>query len=116
MSRVVFISGISSGFGKEIARILSANGYSVYGTVRKDTKTLEGVNYIRMDLTDSSSICSAVNSVIQKEKKIDILINNAGMHTGGPAETLPEDFLKLQMNTNFISMVNLTREILPHMR
>lgn len=116
MSRVVFISGISSGFGKQTARVLATNGFTVYGTIRKDSEQLEGVNYIRMDLTDSSSITTAVNSVISKEGRIDILINNAGMHTGGPAETLPTDYLKLQMDTNFIGMVSLTREVLPHMR
>jgi NAD(P)-dependent dehydrogenase (short-subunit alcohol dehydrogenase family) len=116
MSKIVFISGISSGFGKETARILSSNGFRVYGTVRKDTEYLEGVNYIRMDLTDTASISSAVNFVVSKEGRIDILINNAGMHTGGPAETLPAEYVRLQMDTNFIGMVSLTREILPHMR
>ena len=53
-----------------------------------------------MDLTDPDSIREAVSSVIEKEGRIDVLINNAGMHTGGPVETLPAEYIKLQMDTN----------------
>ena len=69
-----------------------------------------------MDLTDLSSIKAAVSSVLEKEGRIDVLINNAGMHTGGAVETSPLENIKLQMDTNFIGMVNLTREVLPAMR
>lgn len=116
MTKVIFITGISSGFGKETARLLSEDGHKVYGTVRRETEPLPGVNYLLMDLTDPLSIRAAVKEVIRKENRIDILINNAGMHTGGPAETLPEEFIRLQMDTNFMGMVRLTREILPFFR
>lgn len=69
-----------------------------------------------MDLTDSISIKKAVETVIQKEGRIDVLINNAGMHTGGPIETLPSEYIKLQMDTSFYGLVQLTREVLPYMR
>ena len=69
-----------------------------------------------MDLTDTDSIKKAVSTVIEKEGRIDVLINNAGMHTGGPIETSPIENIKLQMDTNFIGMVNITREVLPVMR
>ena len=48
-----------------------------------------------MDLTDHKSIREAVRTVVEKEGRIDVLINNAGMHTGGPVETLPSEFLRL---------------------
>jgi NAD(P)-dependent dehydrogenase (short-subunit alcohol dehydrogenase family) len=69
-----------------------------------------------MDLTDISSVKNAVETVVKKEGRIDVLINNAGMHTGGPAETIPPEYIKLQMDTNFFGMVMLTREVLPVMR
>ena len=47
-----------------------------------------------MDLTDLDSIREAVATVIEKEGRIDVLINNAGMHTGGPIETLPVEYIK----------------------
>jgi len=116
MKKVILISGISSGFGKESARLLSAAGHKVYGTVRSDCETDMSVNILKMDLTDTESIHKAVETVIKNEGKIDVLINNAGMHSAGPVETTPEEFIKLQIDTNFLGMVRLTRAVLPHMR
>ena len=116
MKKVILITGISSGFGKQIARLLAEKGHIVYGTVRKENGSENQVNYLKMDLMDYDSIKLAVNTVLEKEGRIDILINNAGMHTGGPIETSPTENIKLQMDTNFIGMANLTREVLPVMR
>lgn len=116
MKKVILITGISSGFGKQTARVLAEKGHSVYGTVRRYTFSDTPVHYLTMDLTDHNSIKSAVNTVIEKEGRIDVLINNAGMHTGGPAETLPIENVRLQMDTNFTGMVQITREVLPFMR
>jgi short-subunit dehydrogenase len=116
MKKVILITGISSGFGKETSRLLAEKGHTVYGTVRKNPVSGTSVNYLIMDLTEIESIKSAVSSVISKEGRIDVLINNAGMHTGGPAETSPIETIKLQMDTNFLGMVSLTKEVLPQMR
>jgi NAD(P)-dependent dehydrogenase (short-subunit alcohol dehydrogenase family) len=116
MKKVILITGISSGFGKETSILLAEEGHKVYGTIRRGTNPSGKVQVLRMDLTDAESIKKTVETIIQKEGKIDILINNAGMHTGGPIETTPVENIKLQMETNFLGMVSLTREILPHMR
>jgi NAD(P)-dependent dehydrogenase (short-subunit alcohol dehydrogenase family) len=116
MKKVVLITGISSGFGKQTAELLAAEGHTVYGTVRRDVEISFPVNGLKLDLTNIDSIRQAVKTIIQKEGRIDVLINNAGMHTGGPIETLPIEYIKLQMDTNFLGMVNLTREVLPVMR
>jgi NAD(P)-dependent dehydrogenase (short-subunit alcohol dehydrogenase family) len=116
MKKVILITGISTGFGKQVAALLAAEGHTVYGTVRKDAEVNPSVTFLKMDLTDISSVKQAVQTVIRKEGKIDVLINNAGMHTGGPIETSPMEHIKLQMDTNFIGMVSLTKEVLPAMR
>jgi NAD(P)-dependent dehydrogenase (short-subunit alcohol dehydrogenase family) len=116
MKKVILISGISSGFGKETARLLAASGHIVYGTVRRDFETSDRVFVVRMDLPDLKSVKNAVETVIQKEGRIDVLINNAGMHTGGPIETLPSEYIKLQMGTSFYGLAQVTREVLPYMR
>jgi len=116
MKKVILITGISSGFGKQTAELLAAKGHTVYGTVRRDVDIHPSVIGLKMDLTSLDSIKQAVKTVLQKEGKIDILINNAGMHTGGSIETSPIENIKLQMDTNFMGMVNLTREVLPAMR
>jgi NAD(P)-dependent dehydrogenase (short-subunit alcohol dehydrogenase family) len=116
MKKIILITGISSGFGKQTARLLAEKGHVVYGTVRKETDEEKQVNYLKMDLTNYDSVRLAVATVIEKEGRIDVLINNAGMHTGGPIETSREENIRLQMDTNFIGMVNITREVLPLMR
>lgn len=116
MGKVILITGISSGFGKATAGLLAQKGHIVYGTIRKGSGSDKMVHYLNMDLTDLNSIKKAVSDVLKKEGKIDVLINNAGMHTGGPIETSPIENIKLLMETNFMGMVHLTREVLPYMR
>jgi NAD(P)-dependent dehydrogenase (short-subunit alcohol dehydrogenase family) len=116
MKKVILITGISSGFGKQTAINMALKGHIVYGTVRKESEEYPNIHILRMDLTDHSSIKIAVNDVLQKEGRLDILINNAGMHTGGPVETSPLEHIRLQMETNFLGMVQIIREVLPAMR
>jgi short-subunit dehydrogenase len=116
VAKIILITGISSGFGKQTAQRLAEQGHSVYGTVRKNCEISGRVNVLKMDLTDNESINKAVKTVVEKEGRIDVLINNAGMHTGGPIETTPADNIKLQMDTNFIGTVHLTNSVLPIMR
>jgi len=52
MQKVIFITGISSGFGRKTAELLSSKGHIVYGTVRRETPTGQGINVLKMDLTD----------------------------------------------------------------
>ena len=116
MKEVILITGISSGFGRETAKLLAEKGYKVYGTVRKESESVELVHNLKLDLTDICSIRETVSTVIEKEGRIDVLINNAAMHSGGPIETSPIENIKLQMDTNFLGMIHVTREVLPVMR
>lgn len=116
MKKIILITGVSSGFGQVTARLLANEGHKVYGTVRKSEEPDSKVSHISMDLTDIVSIKNTVKTIIEKEGRIDVLINNAGMHTGGPVETSSPENIKLQIDTNFIGTAHLTREVLPHMR
>jgi NAD(P)-dependent dehydrogenase (short-subunit alcohol dehydrogenase family) len=116
MKKVILITGVSSGFGKQTAILLAEKGHIVYGTVRKETEPDNLIHYLKLDLMDNVSIINAAATVLEKEGRIDVLINNAGMHAGGPIETSPIENIKLQMDTNFLGMVHIIREVLPIMR
>ncbi|MEI7830393.1 MAG: SDR family oxidoreductase [Prolixibacteraceae bacterium] len=116
MKKIILVTGTSSGFGKETASLLLKAGHTVYGTVRKPAEVDPLANVLLMDLTDGNSIANVVETILRKEGRIDVLINNAGMHTGGPIETLPFETIKLQMHTNFLGLVQLTQAVLPVMR
>ena len=113
---VVFITGISSGFGLETARLLSQEGHTVYGTVRRAVEPLPQVHYFNVDVRDKQAVSDAVRQVVEKEGRIDVLVNNAGMGIGGPLEFATEEEIRLQMDTNFMGLVHCVDAVLPYMR
>ncbi|MDA3817592.1 MAG: SDR family oxidoreductase [Prolixibacteraceae bacterium] len=116
MKKVILITGISSGFGKEMARVLVEKGHVVYGTIRSDCDVARGVKTVYMELSDTESIDKAVSHIFKEEGRIDVLINNAGMHSGGPVEDSPESIFRKQMDINFHGWVNTIKKVVPHMR
>ena len=116
MGKVVFITGASSGLGKHTAEFLDQNGFTVYGSSRKGNPIGGNVIPLKMDVTDVTSIQLAINIVLKKEGKIDILINNAGMGISGSIEEASTEEIKLQMDTNFLGMVHVIQAVLPSMR
>ena len=113
---IVFITGVSSGFGLETARLLAQEGHTVYGTVRREVEPLLQVHYLHVDVRDRDAVTNAVAQVIEKEGRIDVLVNNAGMGIGGPLEFATEEEIRLQMDTNFMGLVHCVDAVLPHMR
>lgn len=113
---VILITGVSSGFGKSMARKLAADGHKVYGTVRREVEQLPGTNYIKADVTDEKTVEAAVAEVLAAEGKIDIFINNAGMGIGGPLEFNAIADIEKQMDTNFMGMARFLHYVVPAMR
>jgi NAD(P)-dependent dehydrogenase (short-subunit alcohol dehydrogenase family) len=117
MSKVILITGASSGIGKSIAEYLTQKGHKVYGTSRTPEK-VKAVSYsmIALDVLDVSSIDNAVSQVVKNEGRIDVLINNAGRGLMGAMEDIPMDDLKEGFNTNFFGSIDVMKKVLPHMR
>ncbi|TDQ23766.1 SDR family oxidoreductase [Tenacibaculum caenipelagi] len=116
MSKIVFITGASSGIGKSIATYLHEKGYTVYGTSRKPDKINVPFNMVALDVTNEVSIENAVAEVIAKEGKIDVLINNAGKGITGPIEDTPTVEMRENFNTNFFGVIDVVKAVLPYMR
>ena len=113
---VILITGITSGFGRAMARQLSLDGHKVYGTYRRDSDPLPGVTYIKADVQDLESLKNAVTQVVEAEGRIDTLISNAGMGVGGPLEFTSIEDAQRQMDINFMGMVRLVSLVVPIMR
>jgi len=113
---VILITGITSGFGRAMAQKLSADGYKVYGTYRKDSALIPGVTYLKADVRDEESLKNAVCAVMESEGRIDTLISNAGMGIGGPLEFTSIEDARQQMEVNFMGMVRLLNQVVPIMR
>jgi len=126
MHEVALITGCSSGIGYETALILARNGYRTFATMRNAKKsnsllrTTEEeklpLEVIELDINDGMSIEKAVSQVKNEEKRIDILINNAGYGLVGFFEDLSLDEIRDQFETNFFGVLNITKKIIPVMR
>ena len=117
MSKIVLVTGASSGIGKSIALYLSSKGFKVYGTCR-DPKKYDIIDFslLKCDITIVNQIKDVVSFVLKKEGRIDILINNAGIGITGPLEETSESDIKFAFETNFFGPINIIKECIPSMR
>ncbi|MDX1828412.1 MAG: SDR family oxidoreductase [Lutibacter sp.] len=117
MSKVILITGGSSGIGKSVGEFLTQKGFIVYGTSRNPSKIKNHpFKLIPLDVTNLESINNAVKMVISEEGKIDVLINNAGMGITGPIEDTPTDEMRKVFETNFFGAIDTMKAVLPQMR
>ena len=116
MQEVVLVTGISSGFGKQTAELLSQNGYKVYGISRKETAGNPKIHQLIADVTAPASVKQAVETLLKAEGRIDVLVNNAGMGISGSIEESSTEEIRLQMDTNFMGFVHTIQAVLPAMR
>lgn len=120
MKKVVFITGASSGIGKESAILLHRQGYIVYCAARrvdamKDLAAL-GMHVLSMDVTNDESMVKGIDEILKVEGQIDILINNAGYGSFGAVEDVPLSEARYQFEVNLFGLARLTQLVLPQMR
>ena len=118
--KVILITGASSGIGFDSARTLAKQGHRVYAAARR-TELMEplkayGVKVFGMDVTDEESMKQGVETVIQAEGRIDVLINNAGYGYFGAIENVPLEEARRQLEVNVFGLARLTQLVLPYMR
>lgn len=120
-NKIVLITGASSGIGQAIAGHLTSKGYTVYGTSRKapfpaEKKTDDSFFMIQMDVNDTASVSKAIRFIIDKEKRIDVVINNAGWGISGAIEETSIEKTKQLFETNYFGTQRVIQTVLPTMR
>ena len=117
MSKVVLITGGSSGIGKSIGEFLQQKGFKVFGTSR-NPKNYPNSKFpiVALDVTKPEMISACIAEVLKQENRIDVLINNAGAGITGPVEEIPDEEIKRNFETNFFGPINVIKAILPTMR
>ena len=121
--RVWFITGASTGFGRELAEQLLQRGEKVAATARKpeqiaefEQKCPETTLVTALDVTDPASIAAAVAAALEKFGRVDVLVNNAGYGIAGAVEEASEDEFMPVFETNVFGLIRVTRALLPQFR
>lgn len=118
--KVALITGASSGIGESAAILLHEKGFKVYGAARRVEKMKEleekGISTIALDITNEESIVNCVNTILEKEGSIDVLVNNAGYGSYGAVEDVPMEEARRQFDVNIFGLARLTQLVLPKMR
>lgn len=117
MSKVILITGGSSGIGKSIGEFLQQKGFKVFGTSR-NPKNYPNSKFpiVALDVTKPETISTCIAEVLKQENRIDVLINNAGAGITGPVEEIPDEEIKRNFETNFFGPINVIKATLPTMR
>jgi NAD(P)-dependent dehydrogenase (short-subunit alcohol dehydrogenase family) len=116
--QVALVTGASSGIGKATAAALAAAGFDVVGTSRSAAAAspVQGATFIDLDVTRDDSVAAAVQEVINRFGRIDVLVNNAGIGSSGAAEESSVDQDRRVFDINVFGVMRMTKAVLPHMR
>ena len=119
-SKVVLITGASSGIGFDAAQTLARQGHKVYAAARRvelmEPLKNEGVKVLRMDVTERQSMEEGVKAVLDMEGRIDVLVNNAGYGYFGAVENVTMEEARRQVEVNVFGLAALCKLVLPVMR
>lgn len=117
-AKVVVVTGVSSGIGRAAAMKFASQGCMVFGTVRSTAKAqaIPGVVLVEMDIRDEGSVERGILSVIAHAKRIDVLVNSAGVTLLGAAEETSIAEAQTLFDTNLFGLLRTIKAVLPHMR
>lgn len=125
MSKIVLITGASTGFGRETAETLIRAGHDVFASMRDpqgrnrehaDALRALGAEIVELDVTDTGSVDRAVAAVVAKTGRIDVLVNNAGVASAGVSEAFTAEQATALFDVNVIGLHRVTRAVLRILR
>ncbi|MDE5987187.1 MAG: SDR family oxidoreductase [Prevotella sp.] len=113
--KTIILTGGSSGIGKAAAELFSRKNYEVYEFSRHG-ENRDGISHVDCDVTNPDMCRKAVELVLARSGKIDLLVCNAGMGISGAIEFTKLEDAKRQFEVNFFGALNITQAVLPYMR
>lgn len=121
MTKTILITGASSGIGRATALYFAEKGWNVAATLRDPLKSDSvlkhpKISLFTMDVTDPNSIAQAIRDTLNRFKKVDVLLNNAGYGLFGPIESIEGPQIQQQFATNLFGLIGVTQQIVPVMR
>lgn len=117
-SKVVVVTGVSSGIGRAAAIQFAQQGCQVFGTVRNTAKShaIPNVTLVEMDIRDDASVERGIQAIIAQAQHIDVLVNSAGVTLLGAAEETSIEEAKTLFDTNLFGLLRVIKAVLPYMR
>ena len=121
MAKTILITGTSSGIGRATALYFAEKGWNVAATMRDPLKADSVLKHpqitlFALDVTNAESIAQAITDTLNRYKRIDVLLNNAGYGLFGPIEAIDTQQIQQQFATNLFGLIGVTQQILPAMR
>lgn len=117
---VVIVTGASTGIGFESAKLLGANGFTVYAGARRVDRMkplkAQGIRVLPLDVTDEGSMQGLVATALREQGRIDVLVNNAGFGSFGALEEMELAEGRRQFDVNVFGLARMTQLVLPSMR
>jgi NADP-dependent 3-hydroxy acid dehydrogenase YdfG len=124
---VALVTGSSSGIGFETSLALVRNGFHTYATMsildngpHQITNIAKNENLplqvIQLDVNNDKSVIDAINRIVKKKDRIDVVVNNAGYALGGTLEETSMDEIKAQFETNFFGAIRVMQAVIPIMK
>jgi len=122
--KIAVVTGSSSGIGLETAIHLAKNGFKTYATMRnlgksdaiKSQSENLPIEILQLDVTDDESVKKAINTIVDKEGRIDVLVNNAGYALMGSVEDMSSEEVQDQFDTNVFGVYRTSKAVIPTMR
>lgn len=124
--KVVLVTGSSSGIGAATARLFAAEGAAVVVNSATSVETgeqlaaeLPGASYVRADVSDAGAAATLIDETIQRHRRLDVLVNNAGTTARIPhadLDAVTDEIFQRIMNVNLFGTWQLTRRAMPHLK
>ena len=125
MSTTILITGASTGFGRDTAETLARAGHTVFASMRdpkgKNKNHAEalrklGIEVIELDVSSAASVDNAVKELLKRARRIDVLVNNAGVASAGVTEAFTAEQAQAVFDVNVFGVLRVARAVLPVMR